>query len=413
LSDLLVGGHMECAVHFRATSEDGPVREQGGKAMVGDELALRGDDGRKVSIPFEEMKRISDLEGEITIDLLDGDTVEITDAGPKHDELRRALMKGRNAVMWKDRLIDERKVLSTFRCSYELKAGPSILKGTGDVMLYDRSLIFSPDDGALFRVWLVKIRKMERAQDRLLLHHRLGSLELFDVSLGLDALADAVQRTYAALRKETESLVREIYPQISSGASVKAAEVLMDGRAALKNEITIIDPRFWTVLENRLTTSELGSKFKFLSATTKGLGRVGVMKDGRTGKVGLWFLVPMRLTDSGDIKVIAFDSQDEERGQATMLFSFDSMAEFLGHDNETAVIEALAESLRSSGFRREIICLSEYDLSMPENSRYQKAINAMPELAALRDAYIGKADHDDMWASSVRKVINEMEENED
>lgn len=65
MSGLLIGGHMECAIHFRATNEDGSVREQGGKAMVGDELALRGDDGGKVSISFEDMRRISDLDGEI------------------------------------------------------------------------------------------------------------------------------------------------------------------------------------------------------------------------------------------------------------------------------------------------------------------------------------------------------------
>lgn len=390
--------------------ENETMVERRGTATINDKLAFRSDDGWAISVPFEDVRRIADLDGTITVSLLDGDEIEITDAGPEHDELRRALMKGRNSVMLRDRLIDERKALFPFRCSYELKAGPSSLKGSGEVTLYERSLLFSPDDGQTFRVWLVKVKEVGKDQGRLVLHHRLGTMELFDTSIGLDILMDALQRAISALRKEAEALVREIYPQISSGGSLKAAEVLMDGRAALKREITIIDPRFWTVLEGRLNASDLGSKFKFLSATSKGHARIGLTKDARSGKAGLWFLAPMRLSDPGDFKVIAFDSQDEEREPATMLFSFDRIAEFIAHDDETAVIEALAESLRSSGFRRDLIYMSDYDLSMPENSRYLKAVNAMPELSALRDAYLGKAAHDDMWATSVRNVISEMEE---
>ena len=79
------------------------------------------------------------------------------------------------------------------------------------------------------------------------------------------------------------------------------------------------------------------------------------------------------------------------------------MSAFAGYDDTSAVTDVLGECLRSIGLRREPIMMSEVELHRPENARYLNALYAMPELVALRKAFIGRAFHDESWKDSVKR----------
>ncbi len=104
--------------------------------------------------------------------------------------------------MLKDRLIEEKMLRQPVRAAYEIRSGGSSLKGEGEVSLFERSIIFSPLDGQMFRVKLGLISRMERAEHRLVLQHRHGSLELFKMGAELDPFAVLVDKALSALKEE-------------------------------------------------------------------------------------------------------------------------------------------------------------------------------------------------------------------
>jgi hypothetical protein len=397
---------MECSVHYRLTGPGGEVSAEGdGKASVGeDSLALIGNGGDRTVIPFRRVDRISESGRELTLSTLDGERLSLTKAGFKHDDLRRALMRSRNALMLRDRLIDEKVLRQPVRAAYEIRSGGSSLKGEGEVSLYERSLIFSPLDGQMFRVKLGLISKLERAEHRLVLHHRHGSLELFRMGAELDPFAGLVSKALAALKEEAGALLKEVHPDIGSSVLAQATDLLLDGRAASGKEVKPLDNVLWKALEERVKASGLREEFELLTATSGDHARIGVGRND-DGSGYIWFLAPMAGA-SGDPKVIAFEAESSgEQGRATYLFSYGRMSEFAGYDDTSAVTDVLGECLRSIGLRREPIMMSDGEMHKAENARYLNALHAMPELVALRKAFIGRAIHDENWKDSVQKAF--------
>lgn len=230
-------------MHYRLTGSNGDITAEGvGRASVGeDSLTLIGNDGRRTVIPFRRMARISESGRELTVHTLDDERISLTKAGFKHDDLRRALMRSRNAQMLKDRLIEEKVMRQPVRAAYEIRSGGSSLKGEGEVSLYERSLIFSPLDGQMFRVKLSLISRMEKAEHRLVLHHRHGSLDLFKMGSELDPFTGLTGKALAALKEEAGALLKEVHPGIASSVLAQATDLMLDGRSASGKEVKPLD----------------------------------------------------------------------------------------------------------------------------------------------------------------------------
>ncbi len=391
-------------MHYRLTGPNGDISAEGdGKASVGeDNLSVIGNDGDRTVLPFRRVDRISESGRELTLSTLDGERLSLTKVGFKHDDLRRALTRNRNALMLKDRLIDEKVLRQPVRAAYEIRSGNSSLRGEGEVSLFDRSIIFSPLDGQMFRVKLGLINKIEKAEHRLMLHHRHGSLELFRMGAELDPFAGLVNKALAVLKEEAGALLKEVHPNISPSVLAQATDMLLDGRAASGKEVKPLDKELWRALTERVRASGLREEFDSLTATSGDHTRIGLGRN-EDGSGYIWFLAPM--TDpSGDPKVIAFEAESsEETNRATYLFSYSRMSHFAGYDDTSAVTDVLGECLRSIGLRREPIMMSDVEMHKAENARYLNALYAMPELVALRNAYIGRAFHDENWKDSVRR----------
>lgn len=391
-------------MHYRLTGPKGDILAEGdGKASVGeDSLTLIGNDGGRTVLPFRRISRISESGRELRVSTLDDETLSLTKAGFKHDDLRRALMRNRNALMLKDRLIEEKVLRQPVRAAYEIRSGGSALKGEGEVSLYERSLIFTPLDGQMFRVKLGLIKRIEKAEHRLVLHHRHGSLDLFKMGGELDPFAGLVNKALAALKEEAGALLKEVYPDIGSAVLAQATDLLLDGRAASGKEVRPLDAGLWKALTERVKASGLREEFDTLTATSGDHVRIGTGRND-DGSGYIWFLAPMADT-TGDPKVIAFEAESsEDQGRATYLFSYGRMSEFAGYDDTEAVTDVLGECLRSIGLRREPIMMSDTEMHKTENARYLNALYAMPELVALRKAFLGRAMHDDHWKDSVQK----------
>lgn len=365
-------------------------------------MTVIGNGGDRTVLPFRRVDRISESGRELTLSTLDGERISLTKAGFKHDDLRRALMRNRNALMLKDRLIEEKMLRQPVRAAYEIRSGGSSLKGEGEVSLLERSIIFSPLDGQMFRVKLGLISRMERAEHRLVLQHRHGSLELFKMGAELDPFAVLVNKALAALKEEAGARLKEVHPNISSSVLAQATDLFLDGRAASGKEVKPLDMDLWKALAERVKASGLSEEFDHLTATSGDHTRIGTGRND-DGSSYIWFLAPMADL-SGDPKVIAFEAQSsEDTNRATYLFSYERMSAFAGYDDTSAVTDVLGECLRSIGLRREPIMMSEVELHKPENARYLNALYAMPELVALRKAFIGRAFHDESWKDSVKR----------
>lgn len=393
-------------MHYRLSGPNGDVSAEGdGKAVVGDDsIAILDNNGKRSVMPFRRICRVSGVGREIIISTLDGETLSITKAGSKHDDLNRSLMRGRNALILKDMLFDEKVIRQPVRASYEIRSGGSSLKGEGEVSLYQRSLIFSPADGQMFRVKLGQVNMVEKVEHRLVLRHRHGSIELFKMGSELDPFTAMVVAAMAALKEEAIALLKAVYPNIGSAVLGQATDLLLDGRAASGKEVKPLDPGLWTALVERVKASGLNEEYQFLTSTSGDHVRIGVGKND-DGSSYVWFLAPMADT-AGDPKAIAFEAESsEDQGRATYIFSYDRMSDFAGYDDTSAVTGVLGESLRAIGLRREPIMMSDTEMHKAENVEYLNALHAMPELVALRKAFVGRAVHDDGWKDSVQKAF--------
>jgi hypothetical protein len=216
--------------------------------------------------------------------------------------------------------------------------------------------------------------------------------------------ADALHRTLPFLNPDQLQRLAALMPE---GRNVNLGAVAeIDGKLPDALQAAAVSAKhkpFFDTLRVHSSPDTLLAGFKFIREDEEGAepeegedgggeAEANATDEGKP-RLFFWFFFPIR-----DRKILAWEATTGS-GRATYFFRYEGDA--------TQAAQQLARGLALVNFRREPVYLSDDSLGQPRFHRYAIGARKLPDLRALRAAYLGRAIHSSMetWTEQVNKLI--------
>ena len=416
---------LECPLSFVLREKDGkPGIPREAKARLGaDGLALLPRGRESIFLSYRDILGIDKTDYSVTLSLLSGETISLSELGYRFEDFIRLLHRFRNETLLADLLMKEPILRPDVGAEYRRldASGKEIGGGRGKIRVYQTSLVLIPEKGEFERFYLSDIDAVEAADYVLTITaEREDKIVLSQMGSEIDSLERVLNGQIGELFIKAQSLLKGFSPGLSPDLVRRAARLVKEGRGAKRADLEAVSPSIWRGLESGLASQGLKEEFDFLKPMARNENiRLG-WKRGLSGGPEadyVWFLIPLYGQGSGrpgNAAVWEATTGEEEEGRATYFFRLLDRDEFSKTsaiaDLDRAVDESLNRmilGLRAVNFRREPIYLPDERLEEPRFVHDRFAAAGIPSLQTLRRRFIGRVIHSskEQWEKDVMDLL--------
>jgi len=399
---------LQVSGNFILIDEAGKEIESGQAKFVLDEekLSVLSESGKAMPLLLRDISDFSVEDYKINLLLLGGGKVIISELGYQYDDFIKALTKLRHEIIQKELLMEEGGRKAGFRGNYDYQKDGEKRSGEAEIEIYDTGLVIKPKQGDLIRIPFAEITEFSEKDYNISIVSDSAVLSLSHFGEKFDLFSKALKEALNELSLKTQSILKELLPELDPLAIKKAGELLRDGRAVSKDSIDKISPKIWQNLEKKLAALNIKESYDFLRSLSKSEEVfIGVKQDlmGELTGEYIWFLVPVFSKKGNNFLAMEATSTIEGGGKATYFFKIPE------GENLDDLIKKINRCMLAINFRREPIYLSDEDLEKPDWSKYKIAISRIPELKLLRQLFVGRVIHTspENWKENVNNLINQ------
>ncbi|HXS93109.1 MAG TPA: hypothetical protein VN736_00800 [Candidatus Limnocylindrales bacterium] len=355
--------------------------------------------GLPVAFDLGDVDRTAPADWDLKLTLYTGASVTLQQFGAAFSDMSRELL-----AAWRDRtvrclLLEDLEELGRFNGA--ANGGP------GEIRIYKSNIAFLPQAGSpvQWRLAAVDSLAFDDASYSIALTRGSDRLVLSKVAKKTDEVLQKLREAHGALREQAARALHDVFPFLPPDALMRLQRMMPEGRSASLAALNEIHPKLADTLIERAVDEHLKPYFDVLrSRATKDPPMAGFkfIRPGddegedppEEGKMPLffWFFFPL---PNG---TAAWEATTGT-GRATYIFKAP------GPIAET--VETLTRGLALVNFRREPVYLSDDALDrQPRFHRYAIGARKLPELRALRQAYIGRAIHSspEEWEKEIVEV---------
>jgi hypothetical protein len=392
--------------------------------------------------------------------------LKLYDLGFEYENFLKHFSDLRNDVLIKDLLMKEKLVKPDVEGEFEYRGGDGSIKEKGEcrVRSYETGLVLIPVLSQIKRFPFGLIDSFElkdyklgvklENQDRLVLS-MLGDQ--------IDPLTRELSKSFNTLISKTQDLINEISPEENAESVREMSFLLKDGKAARKSDVEKKSKKLWNCIEEKVKIEDVWEYYNFLKTNSDPEKTcVGIKKGlfGSSTGYYIWFLFPVYDGSSKNCaNAVAMEAMTlittedaakngggsgtagnaspgegsgdgdsptglETGGRATYFFRIIDRAQFAegyksgagkqsGKLNDAIdteyndFIKKINTCMLAINFRREPIYFTEEQLKDNKNISYRYAVAMIPELAWLRDNFIGRIIHKDIgeWQDDFKELI--------
>jgi hypothetical protein len=222
------------------------------------------------------------------------------------------------------------------------------------------------------------------------------TIELFRLGPFTNAFFEKLVGAQRDLETHTIETIKAMIPSIKYEDSYSLSNLMMEGRAAMREDIEGISSDAWRLLTNKVAESPLAEEFHYLSTISIPQSTAIGLKKTLNG-VYVWFIVLVKGSpeQGGNSLVMEVTS---ETGHATYLFHVMGRSIFSANSQGfelegRAMVGSINEAMVATGFRREPIYLSDDQLNSETYSKYLFASQNLPALKLLRNRFFARIIH--------------------
>ncbi len=397
--------------------------------------------------------------------------LQLYDLGFEYENFLKHFSDLRNDVLIKDLLMKEKIVKPDVEGEFEFSDKDGSIKEKGEcrVRSYETGLVLIPALSQIKRFPFGLIDSFESKDYKLGV--RLENQDRLTLSMlgdQMDPLTRELSKSFNTLMSKTQDLIGEISPGENADSVREVSFLLKDGKAARKSDIEKKSKKLWSCIEEKVKSENVWEYYNFLKTNSDPENTsVGIKKGlfGSSTGYYIWFLFPvcngnlknsanavameaMTLinpedaaegaggtagnTDPGEGGVEGGGSGDdgnsqtglETGGRATYVFRIIDRGRFTAEyksgggkqsgqlndaiDSEYGdFIKKINSCMLAINFRREPIYFTDEQLKDNKNISYRYAVAMIPELAWLRDNFIGRIIHKDIseWQDDFKELI--------
>ena len=416
-------------------STDGPHRAT---VEVGDDaVSILPEGGAPVHLPLVDIDDLFDDDYALRLTDHTGRRYDLSMLGRAYGQIAADVRSRRDAELGRDLLLTGVALQDTFPAKVLDPAGLAA-PVSAEVRLFQDLMVVVPERGTMWGLPYSFVEKVDWDPNLYQVHVRAddGTVHAFgQLGRRTEEFHDELRRLLDALARRTAGTLSRLLPGVDPAVVSRLAGEMRDGRAVQHRVVDAIDPSLWPRLEDAVVgTAELRASYEGLKARSPaGWAALGVKAvlgveerparpasgeeagseaaegertptgAGRATEV-LWYLCPLA-RDGRPVNAVAQEVTSEE-GKATYVFRLQPPARW--REAEQAGGEALVEAaaagmarlnraLLTLNFRREPILASDEDIATPRFARYRVAVRKLPYLRETREAFLGRAIHDDTW----------------
>jgi len=381
-------------------------------------IVIKPSSENSLYVAFTEASKLEASNYRVGIIASSGLAVTLSQFGAKYDHFSQKLLESYGNALAKALLMEEPTLICEAPCFFvrqeQTQTTPSIAPAACRARIYETALIILPSSSSLpQRVPFSQIQSSDLQNYKVKLLLRSGG------TIEFSKLANATQFFYEKLKEamktlETSSIetIRAMIPSATFEELHNLSWLMVEGRAAGRNDVEKISPGLWIKLEKNVDQSSLREAYHYLSSIgNPELNAVGLKKTKDTFYV--WFMIPVMgsIRDGGNTVALEVTS---ESGHATYMFRVMSRAEFPSATTESflrqaqTVIGDLNEALIATGFRREPIYLSSDQLNTRDYSKYLYAADHLEPLKFLRERFFARIIHTsfDSWKVDLNDALH-------
>lgn len=369
---------------------------------------------------YREVIDLAPADYQLKLSLGKGKELVISQLGYQYEDFVRIFIKLRNEIILKDLLFQETLKKSGIEADFTYFLPGEVLKqqGRAEFRFYQTSLAVLPESGELMKVYFSDI--LETKTDNFQFEINTGNSEKIIITkLGenFDLFKETLQSCLNELSLNTQSFIKEIWPEIDFSTLNKVAELIKEGKAVNQKNIESISPEFFKKLETAVMKTEMKEEYSFLkSIGAQDKVYIG-FKKGLMGKLTgdyFWFFIPIYGEKSKFGNAISFETAGEkETGRATYFFKILDRGDYNKANKATidkqidGLISKINRGLVAINFRREPIYLPVEKLEEPEYAKYKFSMAKIPEIKLMRDLFIGRVIHKDdkQWQEDVKNLL--------
>jgi hypothetical protein len=427
------------AGHFEYLAPGGAVEQSGSCEFSFDrETATLVPGGRPpVAFDLGDIETFGTGDYELRLSLHTGYDLKLLRFGKPFQDLARELLDAYRDRLVKCLLVSDLDEVARFTGRVQLESASGAAAGPAEIRLYESNLAVLPDAATGFQWRLAEITAVEfDVANYAVVFVREGErLTVGRLAKRTGELVERVQSRITALSERTARTLHALFPFLSPSAFAEVAGLMRDGACTPVAKVAAVHELIEAVLLEKVVGSPLRQYVQMLSERSPahgwyaglkiirgecddtgepedatpadgagetadvvgegGSGRDGGLSEARDPAVfeagdGLevlyWFFFPLA-AKGGEVSHVAWETTSRG-GRATYVFRRPQGAPV------DAAVAALNRGLVALNFRREPVYLPARTLEAELRFRhYAIAQRKLPDLARVREAFVGRAIH--------------------
>jgi hypothetical protein len=346
--------------------------------------------GTPLAFDLGDIDRVAPGDWEVQLALYTGRTVALRQFGAAFSN-----MSGELLAAWRDRTV-QCLLLEDLE---EVGRYPGAANGSpGEIRIFRSNLAFLPQAGTPIQWRLAEVESIafDHGSYSIALTRGADRLVLSKLAKKTDEVLATLLQVHTALREHSAAALHTTFPFLNTDQLVQLQLLMPEGRSASLAKMQEIHPRlaesliaravgdslrpYFDALRSRAGQEPLLAGFKFVRPDEEDVADAAEGEEEQQ-PLFFWFFFPM---PNG---MVAWEATTGS-GRATYFFRGD-----------THTVDSLTRGLALVNFRREPVYLSDESLNQtPKFHRYAIGSRKLPELRALRAAYVGRAIHSSLEA---------------
>ncbi len=307
-----------------------------------------------------DISKITPSNYTIIIKLSSAAEIRLSELGYNFEAFLEILIKARNMLMSKYLLMNEELIRKDIKahCSFSYPDYPETINDDCEVIIYKTGLVIQPKHNELLRIPYCEVKDISEIDYGILITSEDNiKILLNQFGYELDSFKKCLFSAIEKLNLFAQEFVRSLSTETDDLAIRMVAGMLMDGKAAMKQNIEKFSVKIWRGLEKLIEKSFLKEEYKYLKSLAV-IDSIAIgLKQGLAGELAgdyLWFLVPVFSINEENyencmiLEALPFKKEGHEKTVSKNIIESVNNADVLSKDCEnTAIINDLMQDILS------------------------------------------------------------------
>ena len=298
----------ECGFEYSSSPVDVIARGQARAEVSEEEIIIFERLKQPHIFKLTDISKIIPSNYKIIIRLSPNGEIRLSELGYNFEDFLRILIKSRNMLISKYLLMNEEVIRKDIKahCEISYPDCAETISNDCEVIIYKTGLAIHPEFSELIRIPYCEIKDINEIEYGLLVTSEDElNVKLNQFGYEFDSFKKYLSDSMEKLNIFAQEFVRGLDPEADSITVRSVGGMLVDGKAAMKQNVEKFSKKIWSGLEKLIDKTDLKEEYEYLKALAVADKIAIGLKQGLMGELTddyLWFLIPVCSIDAGDYK---------------------------------------------------------------------------------------------------------------